>query len=184
MSGLACGATTVYTPEEGISLDMLQTDIKHLVRRFKEENGSNKWNEGRVILRSESSSTTYTTEVISSVLRTEGKGHFDSRTSVLGHLQQGGIPSPLDRIRATRLAVDCIDWIQKVAQQPLVPYPSAEDDLEPTACVIGVRGAHVVVSPVEGLLKEVDIKKRTGKKEWWMGLPEMVKILSKYYFEE
>ena len=34
----------------------------------------------------------------------EGGDLFDVREAVLGHVQQGGNPSPFDRIQATRLA--------------------------------------------------------------------------------
>ncbi len=113
LGGLSTGATTTYIPEEGISLDRLQTDIKHLIRRYKEEDRWGVPNEGRIILRNESvSKKTYTTDVISAMVKEEGHGLFDSKTAVLGHLQQGGVPSPLDRIRAVRLAVHCAEWIE------------------------------------------------------------------------
>lgn len=54
---------------------------------------------------------------MNSILKAEGKGLYDSRTAVFGHLQQGGVPSPSDRIRATRLAVGCIDWIEEVSKE-------------------------------------------------------------------
>jgi 6-phosphofructokinase 1 len=130
--------------------------------------------------------------VISGILRAEGKGHFDSRTAVLGHLQQGGIPSPLDRIRATRLAVNCIDWIEKSfleAKEHNLTSPSPGRPLTYTSkkehsCVIGIRGANIVFSSTEELLKETDMAKRMGKKAWWMGLTRLVKVLSKYYYTE
>jgi 6-phosphofructokinase len=34
----------------------------------------------------------------------EGTDLFDVRPAILGHLQQGGNPSPFDRIQATRFA--------------------------------------------------------------------------------
>ncbi|KAJ3127223.1 6-phosphofructokinase, alpha subunit, partial [Irineochytrium annulatum] len=127
LAGLACGATNAYIPEEGISIDTLQRDIRHLCARYGADTAriragdpttAGSLGEGRVILRSEyASAETYTTDSISSILRAEGRGVFDSRTAVLGHLQQGGVPSPLDRIRATRLAVDCVAWIERAVAE-------------------------------------------------------------------
>ncbi|KAJ3215492.1 6-phosphofructokinase, alpha subunit [Dinochytrium kinnereticum] len=195
LAGLAAGATSVYIPEEGISLDTLQKDIKHLTNRYHtEKENLGLPSEGRVILRSElASSDTYSTEVISSILRAEGKGIFDSRTAVLGHLQQGGVPSPLDRIRATRLAVNCIDWIEAScteaiaanAEAPLVAgRPKGYTARKEHACVIGIQGAKVVFSPVDALLVETDMAKRRGKAAWWMGFTRLIRVLSKYYYHD
>jgi 6-phosphofructokinase 1 len=42
MAGLSCGALAVYTPEEGISLDMLKRDIEHLKETFAKDHGQDK----------------------------------------------------------------------------------------------------------------------------------------------
>ncbi|KAJ3095844.1 6-phosphofructokinase, alpha subunit [Phlyctochytrium planicorne] len=196
LAGLAAGATNVYIPEEGISIDMLQRDIKHLCNRYnsEQEDSHGLVAEGRVILRSEyASSDTYSTDVISNILKAEGKGIFGSRTAVLGHLQQGGVPSPLDRIRATRLAVNCVDWIEESYSEALATnaketrisgrsegYTANKEH----ACVIGIQGARVVFSPVETLLAETDMAKRRGKAAWWMGFTRLIRVLSKYYYHE
>ena len=56
----------------------------------------------------------------------EGGDLFDVREAILGHLQQGGTPSPFDRIFATRLAVRCIDLLEQ-----------AINSHEPTGVCIG-----------------------------------------------
>jgi len=43
--------------------------------------------------------------------RVEGETGFETRVTVLGHLQRGGSPSPVDRIWATRLGVAAADLI-------------------------------------------------------------------------
>ena len=118
MAGLMCGATCSYIPEEGLNLKMIAKDSAHLVKQFTEGE-----NQGRVIIRNECASETYTTEVVSSIFRDEGKGVFDSRSSILGHIQQGGAPSPMDRVRATRMAVAGMQYIEKQA------FPSIETHL-------------------------------------------------------
>jgi 6-phosphofructokinase 1 len=44
--------------------------------------------------------------------RVEGETGFETRVTVLGHLQRGGSPSPVDRIWATRLGVAAVELIQ------------------------------------------------------------------------
>lgn len=181
------GAAKAYIPETGISIDVLQKDIAHLVRRYTEEDRVGIPNEGRLILKTEGTSPfVYSTETISEILRAEGKGIFDSRTAVLGHLQQGGIPTPFDRIRATRLAVNCIDWIQKAAKessQTTGKHRIYTLDAN-HSCVIGTIGGSITTTPVYQLLKEVDLKARRLKDSWWLELNRMTRIMAKYEFNE
>lgn len=192
LGGLTTGATNVYIPEDGINIATLQRDIQHLCRRYSEEDRRGLPNEGRVILRSEMASSTYTTQVISNILRSEGKGLFDSRTAVLGHLQQGGVPSPMDRIRATRLAVNCVNWLEhsaaaareSLAQHPVIGSGPIYTKDPNHSCIIGIVGAEIVYTPVEDILKEADVKTRRSKQQWWMGLGKLIKVLSKYEYTE
>ena len=43
--------------------------------------------------------------------RIEGETGFETRVTVLGHLQRGGTPSPVDRLWATRLGVAAVELI-------------------------------------------------------------------------
>ena len=38
---------------------------------------------------------------------------LDARVTTLGHLQRGGVPSPTDRLLATRLGTTCAELIEK-----------------------------------------------------------------------
>jgi 6-phosphofructokinase 1 len=51
----------------------------------------------------------FTLDVLVNLFESESKGHFDVRKSVLGHLQQGGLPTVIDRFQAIRLALACAD---------------------------------------------------------------------------
>jgi len=195
MGALASGASSCYIPEEGITLDALQKDINHLVKRYAYEETANIPSYGRLILRNETAGNkTYTTEVISSILKEEGKGLFDSRSAVLGHLQQGGIPSPLDRIRATRLTVNCVDWLQEIAFKAIdehsktsnlsdIRTPNVFTKDNSTAAVIGICGADIRITPILDLLSETNLNKRKGTNEWWLGLKDLTRTLAKYDFE-
>ncbi|KAI7868080.1 6-phosphofructokinase [Spinellus fusiger] len=182
-AGLATGANTVYIPEEGISLKRLQSDVHHLIALY--ENDAVDKSEGRIVLRNEKASKTYTTDVISSILKDEGHLLFDSRTSVLGHIQQGNTPSPMDRIRATRLAMSCIEFIEshtmgllKICHQQHLPIP-IELSLEAASiAVVGLAGENIQISSVKDLLAVTDIKNRKPTKGWWYEHRDLIDVLS------
>ncbi|KAJ6153557.1 6-phosphofructokinase alpha subunit [Penicillium chermesinum] len=98
VAGLAVGAVAVYIPEEGINIKMLSQDIDLLRDNFIKDKGANR--AGKIILRNETASSTYTTQVIADMIKEEAQGRFESRAAVPGHFQQGGKPSPMDRVRA------------------------------------------------------------------------------------
>ena len=41
----------------------------------------------------------------------EGKDKFSVRQNILGHMQQGGFPSPFDRNVATKMAAKTVGWL-------------------------------------------------------------------------
>ena len=51
--------------------------------------------------------------MITDMFKEEGGKLFDSRSASLGHTLQGGIPSPLDRARAVRLALKCMAFVEQ-----------------------------------------------------------------------
>ncbi|CAG8458067.1 293_t:CDS:10 [Funneliformis caledonium] len=187
MSGLAVGATSAYIPEDGISLKTLQADVNHLIRRFGEDKKGS--SSGRLILRNECVSKTYTTDVIASIFKSESCGLFDSRTSILGHVQQGGSPSPTDRIRATKLAVKCVKFLEEFTspfESEKIVYPSIYTNVKESVAVIGIDGAQVKYTvdnfqiPAVDLLAETDIENRKSRKAWWIHLKGLVELLSKW----
>jgi 6-phosphofructokinase 1 len=105
MSALATGAERVYLPEEGITLDDLTGYVQALTEGFRS---------GRrlgLVIRSENADPVYTTGFLTSLFEKEGGDLFDAREAILGHIQEGGNPSPFDRIQATRLTARCIDFL-------------------------------------------------------------------------
>ncbi|KAI9885327.1 MAG: RNA polymerase II mediator complex subunit [Watsoniomyces obsoletus] len=173
IAGLSVGAFAVYTPEEGIGIKMLSRDIDSLREGFAKDQGQNR--AGKLILRNEHASETYTTEVIANIIREEAKGRFESRFAIPGHVQQGGIPSPMDRVRAVRLAVKCMQFLEDFAGKS----PEVIKDDPMSAAVIGIQGAKVIFSPMEVLEREqTDWKQRRPKREFWLDLKSVVDTLS------
>jgi 6-phosphofructokinase 1 len=105
MGGLATGAERVYLPEEGITLVDLQADVQDLSEGFRAGKRLG------LVIRSERADEIYTTGFIHALFEKEGGDLFDVREAILGHVQQGGDPSPFDRIQATRLAARCIEYL-------------------------------------------------------------------------
>jgi 6-phosphofructokinase 1 len=105
MSGLATGAERVYIPEEGITLDALRHDVARLVASFR------RGKRAALIVRSERADTYYTTDFVATLFEREGGGELSVRRTILGNTQQGGRPSPFDRIQATRLAGKALDYL-------------------------------------------------------------------------
>lgn len=179
MAGLAVGALAVYTPEDGIDINTLQQDISHLRESFANDRGMNR--AGKLILRNERSSKTYTTELIANIIREEARGRFDSRTAVPGHVQQGGNPSPMDRVRAVRLALKCIQFMEenhvKIAEEGLEAGKGCLDRPD-TAAVIGIKGASVVFTGIEKLKdEETDWEDRRPRRGFWRDLKDIVDTL-------
>lgn len=176
MAGLSVGAVAVYIPEEGINIKMLSRDIDFLRDNFVRDKGANR--AGKIILRNECASSTYTTQVIADMIKEEAKGRFESRAAVPGHFQQGGKPSPMDRVRALRMSIKCMQHIETYAGNS-----ADEINADPlSAAVIGVQGSQVLFLPMGGEsgleATETDWSRRRPKSEFWLDLQDVVNVLS------
>ncbi|KAK0703566.1 6-phosphofructokinase [Lasiosphaeria miniovina] len=172
LSGLGVGASAVYTPEEGLSLDMLAADVRHLKEVFTHDKGQSR--AGRLILINEKTSKVYNAKLIADILREESHGRFESREGIPGHMQQGGVPSPMDRCRAVRLAIRCIQQLERYGKN--VHNKVKADPM--SASVIGIKGASVVFTPINKLEEEeTDWPNRRPKAAYWLGMKEIVDIL-------
>uniref|UniRef100_A0A8C1TQV3 6-phosphofructokinase n=1 Tax=Cyprinus carpio TaxID=7962 RepID=A0A8C1TQV3_CYPCA len=121
----------------------------------------------------------YTTDFIHNLYSAEGKGIFDCRVNVLGHLQQGGVPTPFDRNFGTKLGVKSVLWLTEkmnnTYRQGRV-FANAPD----TACVIGMKKKVMSFSPVTELKAHTDFEHRMPQEQWWLNLRPMLKMLAKY----
>ena len=64
-----------------------------------------------LILRNEKCNDNYSTDFLYRLFAEEGKGKFTARMNVLGHMQQGGYPSPFDRNLGTKMSARANLWI-------------------------------------------------------------------------
>ncbi|UZP45985.1 hypothetical protein NXS19_013797 [Fusarium pseudograminearum] len=173
LAGLDVGASAVYIPEEGISLEMLNSDVNYLKEVFRKDKGQTR--AGRLILVNEKASKVYSAKLIADIIREEAHDRFESRESIPGHVQQGGVPSPMDRCRAVRLAIKCIQHLEGYGRNA---HNHVKKDPK-SASVIGIQGSEVVFSGVEDLEENgTDWPNRRPKTAHWMGLSETVDMLA------
>ncbi|KAG6374484.1 phosphofructokinase domain-containing protein [Boletus reticuloceps] len=196
MGALATGAAMVYTPEQGMDLDLLRDDVRFLKLRFGLD--AKGMSEGRLVIRyflllfppslfltpnsfmyrSERASTVYTTEVITQMIKEEGGTLFDSRSASLGHTLQGGVPSPMDRARATRLSLRCMSFLEEHHAQLRAQPGRTKVAPEESAAVITIQGGALAWVPVQEMVKHADMKNRRGKKMWWADVKDLVEALA------
>lgn len=176
MAGLSIGALAVYIPEERVDIHTIARDIGFLRHNFANDKGASR--AGKIILRNEKASETYTTQVIADMIAEEAQGRFEAKAAVPGHYQQGGKPSPMDRIRALRMSIKCMQYIEGFAGKSKEEV--MQDDM--SAAVIGVQGSEVVFSAMGGErgleLVATDWKDRRPKNEFWLGMKDTVDVLS------
>lgn len=161
MAGLATGAERVYLNEEGVRLTDLLADVQKLNYGFSHGKRLG------LMIRSEHANPVYDTAFMCKLFEEEGHNLFDVRQSILGHLQQGGNPSPFDRIQATRLATRCIDYLIQQIESP-----------NPQSAFIGLQGKEIRFLPIEDFDRMVDMKAQRPKQQWWMDLRQIAAVLA------
>ncbi len=162
MSGLATGAERVYMNEEGVTLKDLQEDVALLSRGF--EIGKRLG----LMIRNEYANDIYSTSFMCALFEEEGRDLFDVRPAILGHLQQGGDPSPFDRIQATRLGRLCLEYLIDACDKGL-----------DNSVFIGLQGGEYQFHDMRDFHRMVDMQKQRPSEQWWLGLREIAKILAK-----
>jgi 6-phosphofructokinase 1 len=162
MGALSTGAERFYLPEEGITLTQLQEDV-HMLKR-----GFNLGKKLGLVIRNEYANEIYTTGFICSLFEEEGQNVFDVRPAILGHLQQGGDPSPFDRIQATRLARLCLGQ--------LVEQCNRQDT---TGCFIGLQNGKFVFHDMRDFDRMADLQFQRPREQWWLQLRSIANIMSK-----
>jgi 6-phosphofructokinase 1 len=162
MSGLATGAERIYMHEEGVTLKNLQKDVEDLARGF--EAGKRLG----LMIRNEYANKVYTTQFMCALFEEEGKDVFDVRPAILGHLQQGGDPSPFDRIQATRLARLSLEFLIEECEKR-----------GNRNVFIGMQGGQLKFHDMQDFERMVDLKNQRPTEQWWMNLKPIATLLAK-----
>ncbi len=162
-SGMATGAERVYIHEDGVTLKDLVADVDKLNNDFRSGKRLG------LIIRNEQANPIYNTPFMCALFEEEGQDLFDVRQAILGHLQQGGDPTPFDRIQATRFAKRSIEHlIEKIRTQ------SSESTF------MGLQGKEIVFHNFEDFNRMVDLEFSRPKVQWWMKNGEIVRLLSQF----
>ena len=157
MSGIATGAEFVYLHETGITLDMMQHDLKLLCESFHKQE-----RKVALMIRNENANKTYTTDFMCALYEEEGGDLFDVRRTVLGPLQQGGIPTPFDRIQGTRMAYEGMTSLMSLIENH-----------ENTCGFIGQTNGLYAFHDWFELERLVHEEYQRPKKQWWLSLGEI-----------
>ncbi len=162
MSALATGAERVYLHEEGVTLKDLEDDVQELIQGFQ---GGKRLG---LVIRSESANQTYSNDFIGSLFAEEGGEYFTVRQASLGHLQQGGNPSPFDRILGTRLAVRSILYLEEQCAQD-----------EAISAAIGLLHGSFRFTDLRDLPRLMDDKNGRTKEQWWLNLRPIARTMAR-----
>ncbi|XP_007559929.1 PREDICTED: ATP-dependent 6-phosphofructokinase, platelet type-like isoform X5 [Poecilia mexicana] len=175
VGGLAAGADAAYIYEEPFDIRDLQANVEHLTEKMKTSI------QRGLVLRNENSNVNYTTDFIYQLYTEEGRGVFDCRKNVLGHMQQGGAPSPFDRNFGTKISAKAMQWLsQKLVESYRKDEGRVFANTEDTCCLLGMHARALVFQPVVELKDHTDFVHRIPKEQWWLKLRPLMKILAKY----
>jgi len=161
MSGLASGAEQVYLPEEGLTARRLLADLDRLKEGFRQGKRLG------LVLRSADTNPHYTARFIRDLFEEESDGLFATQEVILGAVQEGGSPSPFDRILATRLAGHAVAVLDDQLRR------GAAD----AVCVGLVEGA-VRAQPLDRLLDGTGAGPNAALGQWWLDLRPVADLLA------
>jgi 6-phosphofructokinase 1 len=161
MGAMATGAERAYLHEEGVSLNDMAYDVERLDVGFKRGKRLG------LLIRNEMANEIYSTAFMHALFEEEGGDLYDVRQAILGHMQQGGDPSPFDRIYATRLVADCIDYLEKqIGNEDYV-----------SACAGQLHG-ELSFTDLRDIPRLLDIEHSRPKEQWWMSLRDIVALMA------
>lgn len=140
--GVCCGAENIVMPNKDVNLDEIASDIKRGVKRGKDSS---------IVIVAEGEAPGLSYQVQEQL---KSKFQIDAHVCILGHIQRGGSPSPIDRFIASRMGFLAVQALKEGQQQVATAYLNGQ----------------VVTSPLENCLEK--------KKEYLPQYMEIVKALS------
>jgi 6-phosphofructokinase 1 len=161
LSGLATGAEFVYTHEDNVKLLDLQRDLDAMRAHFERGNRLS------LAIRNERANDLYTTQFMCSLFEEEGGSLFDVRHAVLGHLQQGGNPTPDDRVRAAHLAARAVAFFGEQFARNMK-----------SAVMCGYIDGEVALTPLDDFPALGDARFKRPAEQWWRALADVARQLS------
>jgi 6-phosphofructokinase 1 len=142
-SGIGVGAEAIMIPEANMNAD----DILHKLEHSRKDKAS------KIIIVAEGDDTGGAFKV-GEILQ-EKYPHYDTKVSVLGHIQRGGKPTCMDRVLASRLGV--------VAVEGLIQGESG--------VMVGQINREIVFTPFDHAIKHINAEKVSSK---WLKLIDIL----------
>lgn len=160
IAGIAAGAERVYIDEFPMDIQSISDDVKEVKDSFAS---------GRrlcLIVRNEKTGGKYNRDFLARLFEQESEGLFDVRQATLGYIQQGGEPSPYDRILATRLVHRALDELS--VQMKNGTY---------SAQAVGMTKEGMGFIDLQQMPMLVDPEKNRPRHQWWLELGELIPVL-------
>ncbi|MBO9554484.1 ATP-dependent 6-phosphofructokinase [Cellulomonas sp.] len=145
-AGIAGGAELVLTPEEPFDIERIERFLKH---RHRAHASFSIVVVAEGAIPAEGTAMHYETQVgkfgeivagaIGERLKVEieQRTGFDTRVTVLGHVQRGGIPTPTDRILGSRFGVAAIDAVARGESNVMTALRGERVELVPLSEIAG-----------------------------------------------
>jgi 6-phosphofructokinase 1 len=127
-AGIATGAIAIVLPEDEMSIDDLVQTL-----RASEESGKS----SSIVIVAEGSKSGGAYEIAKKV--TEKYSEYETRVSVLGHLQRGGAPSCYDRVLASRMGVAAVEGLLEGRHDVMIGIVNDRETYTPLADAISQR---------------------------------------------
>jgi len=127
-AGIATGAIAIVLPEDEMSIDDLVATL-----RESEESGKS----SSIVLVAEGSKSGGAYEIAKKV--TEKYSEYETRVSVLGHLQRGGAPSCYDRVMASRMGVAAVEGLLEGRKDVMIGIINDRETYTPLSEAISNR---------------------------------------------
>ncbi|MCX3264413.1 6-phosphofructokinase [Pedobacter agri] len=142
-SGIGVGAEAIMIPEANMNAD----DILHKLEHSRKDKAS------KIIIVAEGDDTGGAFKV-GEILQ-EKYPHYDTKVSVLGHIQRGGKPTCMDRVLASQLGVAAVEGL-----------------INGESCVMaGQVNREIVFTPFDYAIKHIDAEKVSSK---WLKLIDIL----------
>lgn len=126
-SGIAGGAVSIIIPEEETSIDEL---VEKLNRGGKKNKTSS------LVIVAEGGKSGSAMEIAQKV--NEKSSYFDTKVTILGHLQRGGTPTYFDRVLASKMGVAAVEGL----------------DQGKTDVMVGIRHHDIIFNKFEDIMNQ------------------------------
>ncbi|XP_012149350.2 ATP-dependent 6-phosphofructokinase isoform X3 [Megachile rotundata] len=174
VAGLAGGADAAYIFEEKFNIKDINQDVIAMAAKMSEgvQRG--------LILRNENANLNYNTDFMQRLFSEEGKGLFSCRMNIIGHMQQGGSPTPFDRNLGTKMGSKAVEWFSNQLKKCATADGKTSTMEADTAVMIGIVRRQYRFTPFTELIEVTDFEHRIPTYQWWMKLRPLLKVLAKH----